>query len=475
MSGSDFLALAPLIVLALSPLAVMLSIMIRRSHRAAAAAAIAGLAVSFAMLRAAATVVPRQVTPLIVIDAYSLFYTGLIAAATLAVVLLSYGYLELQIVNREELYILLTAAAFGSAVLASSSHYASFFLGLEILSVSLYGLIAFLAARRLPVEAGLKYLVLAGASSSFLLFGMALIYFELGTMSFGEIAGRLRGEGFALVVPGSVLILAGIGFKLAVVPFHLWTPDVYEGAPAPVTAFVATVSKGGMLALLLRYFYSSESRNLGPVMIVIAIIATASMVIGNFLALLQNNVKRILAYSSIAHLGYMLVAFLAGGSEGAAAATFYVTAYFVTTLGAFGCVTALSTQERDADRLEDYRGLFWSKPALAAVFSVMLLSLAGLPLTAGFIGKFYVVAAGAAASIWALIIILVVTSAIGLFYYLRVLFVMYERREPEAPEFAVLPAAGGGALAVLTFLLIWLGINPGPLVELIRAAVAALI
>ena len=160
---------------------------------------------------------------------------------------------------------------------------------------------------------------------------------------------------------------------------------------------------------------------------------------------------------------------------GAAAATFYVVAYFVTTLGAFGCVTVLSTHERDADRLDDYRGLFWRRPALAGVFTAMLLSLAGLPLTAGFIGKFYIVAAGAAASIWALIIMLVVTSAIGLYYYLRVLFVMYERREPEAPEFAGVPAAGGVALAALAVLLIWLGIYPGPLVNLIRTAVAALI
>jgi NADH-quinone oxidoreductase subunit N len=477
MTGRDFTALAPLIALALTPVAIMLAIMIRRSHRAVVIVTIAGLAASLATLGVAAGVVPRQVTPLLVIDGYSLFYTGLILAGTLAVVLLGYGYLDPQATGREEFYILLTAAALGSAVLASSSHFASFFLGLEILSVPLYALIAYLPMRKLPVEAGLKYLVLAAASAAFLLFGMALVYAALGTMSFGEIARRLEltGQSYALLVPGTVLILTGIGFKLAVVPFHLWTPDVYEGAPAPVTAFIATVSKGGVVALLLRYFYSSHSQYLGPVMIVIAIVAIASMVAGNILALLQNNVKRILAYSSIAHLGYILVAFLAGGANGAAAATFYVAAYFITTLGAFGCVTVLSTRERDADRLDDYRGLFWRRPGLAAVFTAMLLSLAGLPLTAGFIGKFYIVAAGAGAGIWALIIILVVTSAIGLYYYLRVIFAMYDRREPEAPEFARAPAAAEVALAVLAVLLVWLGIFPGPLVNLIRTAVATLI
>jgi NADH-quinone oxidoreductase subunit N len=283
------------------------------------------------------------------------------------------------------------------------------------------------------------------------------------------------GPSYALIVPGTVLLLTGIGFKLAVVPFHLWTPDVYEGAPAPVTAFVATVSKGGMVALLLRYFYSSYSRYLWPVMTVFVVIAIASMFAGNLLALLQSNVKRILAYSSIAHLGYILVAFLAGGPHGAEAATFYVAAYFVTTLGAFGCVTVLSTHDRDADSLDDYRGLFWRRPALAGVFTAMLLSLAGLPLTAGFLGKFYIVAAGAASSIWALIIILVVTSAIGLYYYLRVIFAMYDRREPEAPEFAGVPAAGGFVLVVLTVMLFWLGVFPGPLLEIIRVAVAAIV
>lgn len=477
MIVSDFLVLSPLIVLALTPIGAMLSIAVRRSHAAVLVWMIVGLAASFAMLRAAAAAIPRQVTPLLVIDGYALFYTGMIVAATLAVVLLACGYLELQPGNREELYILLTTAALGSAVLASSSHFASFFLGLELLSVALYGLIAYIPGRKLPVEAGLKYLVLAAASASFLLFGMALIYADVGTMQFAEIARRLQtpGRSYELLVPGTILLITGIGFKLAVVPFHLWTPDVYEGAPAPVTAFVATVSKGGMVALLLRYFYVSYSRDLGPVMTVFAVVAIASMFTGNLLALLQNNVKRILAYSSIAHLGYILVAFLAGGTGGAAAATFYVAAYFVTTLGAFGCVTVLSTHDRDADRLEDYRGLFWRRPALAAVFTAMLLSLAGLPLTAGFLGKFYVVAAGVSADVWAPILILVVTSAIGLYYYLRVVFVMYERREPEAREFAGVPIAGAFVLAVLSVLLIWLGILPGPLVEVIRAAVIDLV
>jgi NADH-quinone oxidoreductase subunit N len=218
---------------------------------------------------------------------------------------------------------------------------------------------------KLSLEAGIKYLVLAAASAAFLLFGMALIYAQLGTLQFGQIAAMLiSGLSYqkSLIYPGMALIITGIGFKLAVVPFHMWTPDVYEGAPAPVTAFVATVSKGGMVALLLRYFYETGAYRLHPVFVVFSIIAIASMIAGNLLALLQKNVKRILAYSSIAHLGYILVAFLAGGNRAAEAVTFYLVAYFITTLGAFGVVTVLSNGDRDADSLEDYEGLFWRRP-----------------------------------------------------------------------------------------------------------------
>jgi NADH-quinone oxidoreductase subunit N len=279
-----------------------------------------------------------------------------------------------------------------------------------------------------------------------------------------------------MLLPGVALILTGIGFKLALVPFHMWTPDVYEGAPAPVTAFVATVSKGGMFALLLRYFHQSGAHTFAPIFLVFSIIAVASMFAGNLLALLQNNVKRILAYSSIAQMGYLLVAFQIGGPMGTSAAAFYLVAYFVMTLGAFGVVTVLSESQRDADLLDDYRGLFWRRPALALVFTAMLLSLAGIPLTAGFLGKFYIVAAGASAAAWALILILVSTSTIGLFYYLRVVVVLYrpaagdQTREPiprQAPAATLV-------LAALTVILVWLGVYPTPLLRVIQAAIGSL-
>jgi NADH-quinone oxidoreductase subunit N len=366
-------------------------------------------------------------------------------------------------------------ATLGACVLVSSSHLISLFLGLELLSVSLYGMIAYVR-QALPIEAGLKYLVLAAVSAAFLLFGIALLYAALGTMELPQIAAALAGGGFdrLLVLPGLALLITGLGFKLAVVPFHLWTPDVYEGAPAPVTAYIATVSKGAVFALLLRYFHDARVLGMPSVFAVIWVIALASMTAGNLLALLQSNVKRMLAYSSIAHLGYVLVAFQAGGEIGPQAVTFYLAAYFVTTLGAFGVVSALSDGEDERMMLDEYRGLFWRRPLLASVFTAMLLSLAGIPLTAGFIAKFYVVAAGTSAARWALVIVLVLTSGIGLYYYLRVILAMYGgREEHRAAERQVQPLARV-LLAALSVLLVWIGILPSALLRWIQQAVAAL-
>jgi NADH-quinone oxidoreductase subunit N len=406
---------------------------------------------------------------LLILDQYALFYIGLILGATFAIAILCHGYLERHAETREELYVLLLVATLGSMVLVASSHFVSFFLGLEILSVALYALSAYLHTRRRPIEAGVKYLILAGSSSAFLLFGMALIYAQLGTMDLSRLEGLLVGaQNSPLVLAGLTFIVTGIGFKLGVVPFHLWTPDVYEGAPAPVTAFIATISKGAIFALLLRYFYTIGAQHFRAVFVLFAIIAIASMLIGNLMALLQNNVKRILAYSSIAHMGYLLVAFEASGGMASEAVAFYLVAYFITTVGAFGVVTILSAEERDADTLEDYAGLFWRRPVLASIFTLMVLSLAGIPVTAGFLAKFYVVTAGASAGIWALILILVISSVIGLFYYLRIVATLYARRPEAAPHAEPHSIAGRYVLLALTILLIWFGVYPAPLLKVIR-------
>ncbi len=479
MNAGDFFVLLPVLVMAAAPVVVMMTAAFtkgRMRHATAVLLSLAGLAIAFAMLLVVSPAAPRQVTPLIILDSYAVFYMGLIFASSFVVTILSYSYLEGRDGSHHEYYILLLLATLGSAVLVAGSHFASFFLGLEILSISLYSLIAYVRVSERSNEAGIKYLVLAAASSSFLLFGMALVYAQFGTMEFAGIA-RKSADAAAhtpLLSAGLVMIIIGAGFKLALVPFHMWTPDVYEGAPAPVSAFIASVSKGAMFALLLRYFTLVDIRAYGPLFMIFTVIAIASMFTGNLLALFQNNIKRVLAYSSIAHLGYLLVAFLAGGALAITAVSYYLISYFVTILGAFGIITVLSGKERDADTLEEYRGLALRRPWIAGVFTAMLLSLAGIPLTAGFIGKFYVVTAGVGSALWLLVIVLAVNSAISLFYYLRIVVALYAHTagEEAAPRLSL---AGGIVMAVLTLLLLWLGVYPSPFIRIIQTTVAGLV
>jgi len=476
MSFADLLPVLPLMILAATPITVMLVIAVYRSHAITAVLTCIGLAAVIFYLPLTAVPETGSVAHLLILDRFARFYIGLLTAAGLAAVLLSYGYLKSYAGYSEEYYILMLLALLGSAVVVASRHFATFFLGLEILSIALYALIAYPRLNETGVEAGLKYLVPAATSAAFLLFGMALIYAALGTMELTRPAAflyRKSAEGPSLlVVTGLIMMLVGIGFKLAVVPFHFWTPDVYQGAPAPVTAFVSTVSKGSLVGLLVRLFGQVDIAGLGPLFVIFTVIVAASMIFGNLLALLQSNVKRLLAYSSIAHLGYLLVAFMVGGTMGSAAVTFYLIAYFVMTLGAFGVITVLSGPQQEVEQIDDYRGLFWRRPWLGGTFTAMLLSLGGIPLSVGFIGKFYLVVAGVSASLWFLIVVLLLTSGIGLFYYLRVVVAIFSPA-PQAPAPAApLTLAGGLTLAGLTVLLVGLGVLPSLLLEIVRNMVA---
>ena len=508
MTSLHLTALLPWIAMAGLGLVLLLVIAFVRRETAGFWTSLVGLAavagtfpVAFTSIRTA----PVHVGELLVVDRFALLYCGLILAATTAVVLLGHGYWRRMLARSPgetpaEVYPLLAISTLGAMVLAAATHLATLFLGLETLSVALYVLIGYLRRERRSVEAALKYLILAGASSAFLLFGIALVYAELGTMALGVLAsgGAAGSLGAPVALAGLALILVGVGFKLAVVPFHLWTPDVYQGAPAPVTAFVATVSKGAVLAVLARWALTAGDAWAGPLVVVLGALAALSMVAGNLLALLQEDVQRLLAYSSIAHLGYALVALLAGiaarsgggsgpGAEwtGAEALTFYLAAYFLSILGAFGTVAALSprggpvgepgAEVAETGALADYRGLFWRRPWLAALLTACLLSLAGIPLTGGFVGKFFALAAGVEGAFWGLVLILVATSAVGLFYYLRVVVTMLSPR-PEID--GALPAAGwaaGLALAAAAVGLLWLGAWPAPAMELIRGAVAGVL
>lgn len=473
MTGREFISVLPPVLLAASALTGMIVVAFYRRHALIWLWTLAGFAAAAASLPAVSHSGAPQVTALLHVDSYTVFFTALILAAAFAATVFSYPYLRRRTGQHEEFYLLLLLATMGSVVLVGSSHFASLFLGLEILSASLFTLTAY-PLGRLNLEAGIKYLVLAAVSAAFLLFGMALVYADLGTLEFSRMAESAGGAGGSvLFTAGLGMMVVGFGFKLALVPFHMWTPDVYQGAPAPVTAYVATVSKVAVFALMLRFFLQVGIQSHAHLFYLFTALAAASMIAGNLLALLSDSIKRILAYSSIAHMGYLMVAFLASGPLAVTAAAFYLVAYAATSMGAFGVVSLMSSRGREADSLDDYQGLFWRRPWLAGILSAMLLSLAGIPPTAGLIGKFYLLDAGVGSSLWLLVFFLVAGSVIGLYYYLRIILVMYQRtwvKEVKAASGRFQP--GDLVLAALLAVIIWLGVYPAPLIEVIQRAVA---
>ena len=467
MSATDLQAIAPLLVLAAGSVLVLLLAAFFRHHGVTFWTSQVTLLLSIAALFVALPSAPRPVTPLLVVDDYGLFFSGLILVTTLAVNALARDYLAQCSRAPQAFYILLLVATLGALVLVASRHFAALFLGLETLSVALFGLIAYTQRRWRPLEAGMKYLILAGVSAAFLLLGMALIYGETGTLAFSPMAGAGGGVRETYLLAGVALLLTGIGFKLSLVPFHMWVADIYQGAPAPVSAFLATVSKGAVFALLLRYLPQADFYRDNSLLWALSLVAIASMLVGNWLALLQDNLKRLLAYSSVAHLGYLLVVVIAGGPLAVEAAGYYLAAYFVTLLGAFGVITLLSGAEGEAESLADYQGLFWRHPWLAAVLVLSLLSLAGIPVTMGFVAKFYVLAVGVNQMQWPLVFSLIIASAIGLYYYLRVIVQVF--RSPEAAEARAGFSLGGGLVVMAAALvLLLLGVYPAPLMALLH-------
>ncbi len=475
MTYDQTLALLPFILLAGASIVVILLIAFRLSHKVIQVAGFLMMCLVILAMWYVRGVLPESIMPLFIVDGFGALFTGLIVFSIMVIGLFSFIYFEEKEENPKEYYILLFLGTLGSALLTISTHFISFFIGLELLSVSLYALIAYLRNRNNAVEAGVKYLVLAALTSAFLLFGMALIYMDTGSMDFNGIAQKINSSS-ALFFTGVGIMLVAIGFKLALVPFHLWAADVYQGAPAPVTTFIATVSKIGVFAVLLRFAQAIGLQQYSIVITIISVIAIASMIAGNLLALQQQNIKRLLAYSSIAHFGYLLVAFLPGDNDGVEASSFYLLAYSITLLAAFGVVTVLSSRQKDADEMHTYRGLFWRNPVVAIVFTIALLSLAGIPLTAGFIGKFYVLSSGVAKGLWLPVVMLVVTSVIGLYYYLRIITTMFGTSETIVPKEKTLNrffyTAMYATLVILALLLFWLGISPAMIIDSVKEFLA---
>jgi NADH-quinone oxidoreductase subunit N len=481
LTEAQLIALSPLIILSASATLLMLLIAFFRHHDINATFAVMGLNITllctifvwYGVLQNE----PIPVTELLLIDSYTCFFSALMIITTLACCTMAHTYLKEFPGNREEFYLLLLLSLIGAMVLVSSSHFASLFVGLELLSVPLYGLVAYHRKRSRSLEAGIKYLVLSATGSALLLLGMALLYAQSGTLSLPAMGQQLASQGgniTYMALTGCSLVLIALGFKLSLVPFHLWTPDVYEGAPAPAGAFLATVAKIAVAAVLLRWISWFPIIGTSALQNILVLLAGLSMLAGNILAMHQTNLKRVLAYSSISHFGYLLTGLAALNSMSLQSSMIYLFTYTFATLAAFGVLSIVSVTQKvdaeDADGLQHYRGLFWKQPYLAAIMMVSMLSLAGMPMTMGFIGKLYVILAATNSSLWWLLGILVISSGIGLYFYLRVIVTLFLH----APRIARLRvpfdwgrSACGAMLIITTVLIMLFGVYPQPMLDLI--------
>lgn len=469
---------APIFAVVITVLAVMIAITIKRSHFITGTITVIGLNIAlFTLLGQMAGIVEsgqQVLSPdhLFVIDNFAQFNMVVILVSALACCTLSYAYLAKFKDNKDELYLLILLSTVGALLMVCAQHMASFFISLELLSVPIYGLLSYTFLRGRSLESGLKYLVLSAAASATLLMGMAFIYAQVGSLAFKPIS-LVLGEFFEspLLILGAAMMMFGIAFKLSAAPFHMWTPDVYEGAPAPIATYLASVSKVAMMALAVRFLIDTALLALPSVQMLIIVMATMSILVGNLLAIRQTNLKRLLGYSSIAHMGYVLIVIVSIGAAADSISSMYMAVYAFTSIGAFGVVTLMSSpyrSTRDAGELIHYQGLFWRRPILTAVMTIMMLSLAGIPLTAGFITKLFAILAAVQGTNWFLAAMIVLGSAIGLFYYLRVMLTLFKR--PQAfIDFDVSGQwgirTGGIMVIVMTAIIIFFGILPNSLIE----------
>ncbi len=419
------------------------------------------------------------------VDGFSVYITILIASAVVLTALIADGYLRQEGMEGPEFYVLMLLSASGGVVMASANDLIVMFLGLEVLSISVYVLAAMHRKRTTSQEAGIKYFVLGAFSSAFFLYGIAMVYGATGSTNMVRIASFLATEvplTDATLLVGFAFLLVGFGFKIAAVPFHSWTPDVYEGSPTPVVAYMASGVKVAGFAGLIRVFsltFSTYATDWQPIIYALAVL---TLVVGAVLAVVQTDVKRMLAYSSINHAGFILLGVEAATAQGTSASLFYLAAYTFMVIGTFGVITVVSRKGDELTKLDDFKGLGGSRPLLAFVFTVFLLAQAGVPLTSGFFAKFYVLEAAVDASSYWLALVAMLTAVISAFLYLRIIVSMYMGAadgddplpELEGPEVKV-PAAAGLALAICLAVTVFVGFFPQHLLDLANDAIPVLV
>ncbi len=415
---------------------------------------------------------------MIVIDRFTLFFNILFLVAAFITLLISINYIREEGINYGEFYVLLLFATVGMMLMAKANDLMILFLGLETLSISIYVLVGFLRTNLKSNESSLKYFLLGAFTSGILLYGIAFVYGSTGTTKLPEIAKMLESAPHILFNPLLLaavgLILVGLGFKVALVPFHMWTPDVYEGAPTSVTAFMSVGVKAAAFSAFLRVFLSSFGLLRADWTMILWILAVATMTLGNVVAISQDNIKRMLAYSSIAHAGYILVAMTAGGDMATMSIIYYLMAYTLMNLGAFAIVILYGKKGEENILISDYAGAGFKYPFLSVAMAIFMFSLAGIPPLAGFIGKFYIFSAAVKQGFIWLAIIGVINSVIATYYYLRVTVIMYMREPSKEVGQLSFSLPMIVALLITTFFTLHMGILPGRYLEFARQSIEML-
>ena len=464
--AADYVRILPEIVLAIFGMIVMVLDPLMDEHRSQKT--LGGLALVGSVAALIAALFQAQYPGLgfwnmVRVDSFSVFFHFLVAAVTAVVILTSYEYMAVQKIRAGEYYALVLFGALGMSLMSSAVELVLIFIALEISSISTYILAGFRRRAAISSESSVKYFLLGSFATAFFLYGVALMFGATGSTSVAIIGHELRSAAIPILAyVGVALMFVGLGFKVAAAPFHVWTPDVYEGAPAPVVGFMSTAPKAAVFAVLLRIMFEADAP--GRVGL-IWVVAALSMTIGNLGALVQDNVKRLLAYSSIAHAGYLLVAFAALPNNGIPAAMFYTASYAAMNVGAFAVISHIGGEGERYVTLEDYEGLGRRSPLLAATLTIFLLSLIGIPITGGFFAKFYVFSAALQANLVGLVIIGVLNSAVASYYYLRLIVVMYMREAREDVPVLPVPVGLGVALAISALATIYLGVLPGRVLD----------
>ena len=410
-------------------------------------------------------------------DGYALFFKIIFLIIAFLTVLISIGYIHREMIEFGEYYALILFATLGMMLMAAGSHLITIFLGLETMSVSIYILAGMMREDKRSVEAALKYFLLGAFATGFLLYGIALVYGATGSLNLKDIATYIASKNLLrspMLLMSLVFLTIGFGFKIASVPFHMWTPDVYEGAPTSITAFMATGVKAAAFSALVRVFFSALPAFRPDWTSIMWVICVATMTVGNIVAISQTNIKRLLAYSSIAHAGYILVAFVAGNDLGTSGILFYLMAYAFMNIGAFTVVILLGKKGEENTLISDYAGIGFKYPLLAASMTIFLLSMAGIPPLGGFMAKFYIFSAAVKSKFYWLAILGVLNSAVSVYYYLRVTVLMYFRESER--EITGLQFSFASVLALILAVIgtLYMGIFPSDVLSLAQKSIAGL-